>query len=93
MLSLLLIKIFKNALLLVLKGSKPAIPANTTHPPNVGLMLAHRLQRRPNIGWMYRVSNVGSGYYHRLIINSNINVGSMLGQRRWPNIEPTLVFG
>ena len=25
-------------------------PANTTHQPNVGLTLAHRQQRRPNIG-------------------------------------------
>ena len=26
-----------------------AYPANTTHRPNVGPMLAHRLRRRPNI--------------------------------------------
>ena len=25
-------------------------PANTTHRPNVGPMLAHRLRRRPHIG-------------------------------------------
>ena len=31
------------------------IPANTRHSPNVGTMLAHRLRRWSNIGWMSRV--------------------------------------